>query len=65
MHTNPLVAMVDAIIGRGSNGNVVGFDTEVIQDFLNSDTDRGAPPPDADNKVGVETAFVNTDTQPK
>ena len=45
------------------HGDVVGFDPQKIQHFLNGNTHRCPAPPDADDKAGAKAAFVDPQTE--
>src|SRR5210317_1543761 len=49
--------MIDTIIRRGPNGNMIGFNAQVVQYFLNRNCCRRSAAPDTDNKTGSESAF--------
>jgi len=53
-----LEIVIAAAIGS-AHGDMIGVDTEILQAFLNVDSDRGTPAPDADDKVRAKPALVD------
>ena len=59
MDLNDFISLTNAVVGGGANSNVISFNPFVLKVLLNSDTDRGAPTPDANDKMWTKSAFKN------
>src|SRR6188474_3701925 len=59
VHADRLRALADADIGGCAYRDVVGTYADVLEVFLDRDSDRCAPAPDADYEIRAETAPVD------
>ena len=48
---------VDAAVGRGADGDVVGLHPEVVEQLLHRDADGGSAPPDGNDEARPESAL--------
>ena len=58
-----LVSFVHAEIRRGSNGDVIRFNTQLVQNFLNRNAHRCTATPYGDDKTWAESAFENAQSE--
>jgi len=65
MDADLFFSFFDSIIRRGPDGDMIGFNTQMVQHFLNRNADGCTAPPYGDNKTGLESAFENTKTELK
>src|SRR6476620_7310191 len=62
MDANGLL-MIDAVIGRSANRDVIALDAVILQYLLNGDTNRCAAAPECNDEGGFEAAADNLHTE--
>ena len=60
-----LAPLLDALVGGGADGDVVGGQAVVLEQLLHGDAHRRAAPPDADDEVGPEAAVQDLEAEPE
>jgi hypothetical protein len=63
MDTDFFISLVDTVVRRGPDSDMIGFYTQMVQNFLNRNAHRRTASPYGDDKTGAEPTFVNAQTQ--